>query len=63
MSKLTVSLSRYEIEHLAEWHRNEQYMCSEREDYCSADDHKRRHKELVQIAQTPSAHETPGEPK
>jgi hypothetical protein len=56
---VTVELRRYELEHLTEWHRTEQYECSNREDYTSAADHKRRHKELVALAQS-SAREPEG---
>jgi hypothetical protein len=51
---VTVDLHRYEIEHLAEWHRTEQYECANREDYVSAADHKRRHKELIALVQSSS---------
>jgi hypothetical protein len=36
----------YELEHLAAWHHDQEYEWAGRQDYTSAEDHKRRQKEI-----------------
>ena len=46
----TVGLKKYEIEALVQWHRDQQFECANKEDYVSADDHKKRADELSKLA-------------
>lgn len=48
-----MKLSRYELEHLAEWHREEQYRHARNDDYLDADCCKRR---IAEISGYLSAH-------
>jgi hypothetical protein len=43
---VTVELSDYEVEHLIEWHREQQYSCAKQEEYSEAADHQHRSKAL-----------------
>jgi len=41
-NRMVIGISKCEIDALMEWHRDEQYKCSDREEYIDADWHRNR---------------------
>ena len=50
MADIQVTLSEYEIDALAQWHREEQWKAANKEQYSDADWHKKRFEFLTKIA-------------
>lgn len=50
---LPVTLERYEIEALIEWHMEQRFRAADREEYADAQNHLNHEKELREILKTP----------